>query len=196
MIRTFMAALLLIFLFPLSASAHVGQGDVAGGFMSGFMHPIMGWDHIIAMVSVGLWGAQLRQPAIWLLPITFPIVMCVGAAIGAFGIPLPGVEIGIAASAIVLGTLVAMEATPPLWVAAFIVGIFAIFHGHAHGAELPSSANALSFSLGFVIATGGLHLIGILIGTIHRWRAGAAALRAAGALVAAGGTFFLIQALR
>ena len=99
---------------------------------------------MIAMVAVGIWGAQLGTPAIWILPITFPMVMAVGGALGALGVPIPGIEIGIALSGIVLGIFVAFAARPPLVVAAIVVGLFAIFHGHAHGAELPASANAIS----------------------------------------------------
>jgi urease accessory protein len=110
-------------------------------------------------------------------------------------VPLPAVEIGIAASAIVLGALVALAARPPLWVAAVVVGAFAIFHGHAHGTELPESASPLAYSLGFVIATGLLHAGGIGISLLHRWRHGAVVVRACGAAIAAGGVFFLARAL-
>jgi urease accessory protein len=112
------------------ASAHEGTG-VAGGFLSGFTHPLFGWDHVAAMVAVGLWGAFLGPPAIWILPIVFPLVMAFGAVLGIFGVPLPAVEMGIAASAVVLGVMVAIAAQPPLWVAGAIVAVFAIFHGHA-----------------------------------------------------------------
>jgi urease accessory protein len=179
---------------PLSAWAHIQTGEV-GGFMSGFHHPISGWDHVLAMVAVGLWGAQLGAPAIWLLPVTFPMVMALGGMMGLLGIPLPGVEIGIALSALVLGAMVLAERRPPLWVAALTVGIFAIFHGHAHGTELPAGQSGLLYSLGFVMATGCLHGIGISIGLIHRWVAGRVILRVAGATVALAGTYFLFSAL-
>jgi urease accessory protein len=113
------------------------------------------------MVAVGLWGAFLGAPAIYTLPIVFPLVMALGGVLGILGVPLPGPEIGIAASAVVLGAMVALAARPPLWVAAAIVGAFAIFHGYAHGAELPAGADAVAYSLGFVVATGLLHLAGI-----------------------------------
>lgn len=186
--------MMLCLLLPLTASAHVGQGDLSGGFVAGFTHPILGWDHVIAMIAVGLWGAQLGKPAIWLLPVTFPIVMAFGGALGAFGVPVPSVEVGIALSALILGGMITFAAKPPLWFAALIVGIFAIFHGHAHGTELPDSANAMAYSIGFVTATGGLHLIGILIGNIHRWKIGAYLLRAGGAAIAVGGAYFLTRA--
>jgi len=178
-------------LAPALAIAHVGQGDIGGGFVSGVLHPVLGLDHVIAMVAVGMWGAQLGAPAIWLLPVTFPVVMAFGGVLGAMGVPVPGIEVGIALSAVALGAMVAFAARPPLWVAAVLVGLFAIFHGHAHGAELPESANAIAFSMGFVVATGTLHACGILIGVMNRWPAGARVLRAGGGLVAAGGVYFL-----
>lgn len=124
----------------------------------------------------------------------FPLVMAAGALLGFLGVPLPGVEVGIAASAIVLGAAVAFELRPPLVLAALVVGAFAIFHGHAHGTELPAGQSALLYSIGFVIATGGLHALGIGIGTAHRWPLGRKLLRAAGAAVAGGGIFFLWRA--
>ena len=135
------------------ASAHIVAGE-AGGFLSGFKHPISGLDHILAMVSVGLWGAQLGAPAIWLLPVTFPIVMAFGGFLGLIGVPFPGVEVGIAMSALLLGAAVMTQWRPPLFAAAALVGVFALFHGHAHGAELPPGESGLLYSVGFVIATG------------------------------------------
>ena len=105
-------------LAPAVALAHVGQGDVGGGLVAGIEHPIFGLDHVIAMVAVGMWGAQLGPPAIWVLPVTFPLVMAFGGVLGAIGVPIPGIEIGIAISAVVLGGMVAFAARPPLWVAA------------------------------------------------------------------------------
>ena len=160
-------------LSPALALAHVGQGDVPGGFLAGVAHPVFGPDHVVAMVAVGIWGAQLGAPAIWVLPVTFPIVMAFGGVLGGLGVPIPGIEIGIALSAIVLGGMIAIARRPPLWVAAMVVGVFAIFHGHAHGTELPESANAISYSVGFVAATGTLHALGILIGGANRWSVGA-----------------------
>jgi urease accessory protein len=172
------------------ALAHV-EGGLTGGFFSGFTHPIFGWDHVIAMVAVGLWGAYLGAPAIWVLPIVFPMVMALGGVLGILGVPLPAVEAGIAASAIVLGILVALAAKPPLWIAAVVVGIFAVFHGHAHGTELPEAANALAYAVGFVIATGLLHLTGIAVGLLVRWPVGSIAVRAGGGVIAAVGLAFL-----
>jgi urease accessory protein len=172
------------------AYAHEGAG-VAGGFISGFMHPVLGWDHVVAMIAVGLWGAFLGAPAIWILPVVFPLVMALGGSLGVMGIPVPAVETGIAASAVVLGAMVAFAARPPIWIAAVIVGAFAIFHGHAHGTELPSAANPLAYSLGFVIATGLLHLSGIAFGLLVRWPAGKLAVQACGGLIAFAGVGFL-----
>jgi urease accessory protein len=172
------------------ALAHTG-GSVAGGFAGGFAHPLAGADHIAAMVAVGLWGAFLGVPAIWLLPIVFPMVMALGGVIGIFGIAIPWVETGIALSAIVLGLMVAVGARPPLAVAAVLVGAFAIFHGHAHGTELPPGADAVAYSAGFVIATGLLHVAGIAFGGLARWPAGRFAVRAAGGAIAIAGMTFL-----
>jgi urease accessory protein len=180
----------LVALGPDPALAHVGEGAI-GGFASGFAHPIFGWDHVVAMVAVGLWGAFLGAPAIWLLPVVFPLVMAFGAALGILGVPLPGVETGIAASAVVLGLVVAFQARPPLWLAAVVVGIFAIFHGHAHGTELPEAANPLTYAIGFVLATGLLHLLGIAFGLLVRWPAGKIAVRAGGVAIALVGIAFL-----
>ncbi len=180
---------------PSSAWAHV-QAEEGGGFASGFYHPISGWDHVLAMVAVGVWGAQLGAPAVWLLPVTFPMVMALGGMMGLLGISLPGVEIGIALSALVLGAMVLAEKRPPLWVAAVIVGVFAIFHGHAHGTELPAGESGLLFSMGFVVATGCLHGVGISIGLVHRWAWGKIILRVAGGMVAMGGIYYLFLALK
>ena len=176
------------------ALAHTGEG-VAGGFAAGFLHPLAGPDHVIAMVAVGLWGAFLGRPAVWVLPVVFPLVMAFGGALGVVGVPLPAVEIGIAASAIVLGAMVAFAARPPLWVAAVIVGAFAVFHGHAHGTELPDAASPVAYSLGFVIATGLLHASGIAVSLVSRWPPGRHVVRACGAIIAALGVFFLARAL-
>lgn len=181
-------------LFATVVFAHEGDG-IAGGFASGFLHPILGWDHVAAMVAVGLWGAFLGSPAIWLLPIVFPLVMAVGGALGVAGVPFPAVETGIAASALILGLMVAVAARPPLWVAAVLVALFALFHGHAHGTELPAAANALAYSLGFVIATGLLHVCGILFGALVHWPSGRVAVRAAGGTIALAGLGFLTGVL-
>lgn len=173
-----------------TASAHSAHGTV-NGFSSGFMHPLTGLDHIVAMVAVGLWGAFLGGRAMWLLPVVFPVVMAFGGAMGVLHVPMFGVETGIALSGVVLGSMVAFAARPPLWVAAAIVGIFAIFHGYAHGEELPESANAMTFAIGFVVSTGLLHLTGIAFGLLTKWPWGRGLVRAGGVAIAAVGFCFL-----
>jgi urease accessory protein len=183
-----------VFLSGSEAQAHVVAGE-GGGFLAGFSHPISGLDHIAAMVAVGIWGAQLGKPALWLLPVMFPVIMAFGGLLGLLGVPVPGVEIGIAASAIALGAAILLELKPPVIAAVFLVSVFAIFHGHAHGTELPPGESGLEFSLGFVIATGCLHLIGIGLGTVHRLPWGERALQGMGAVIMVLGAQFLWQAL-
>jgi urease accessory protein len=190
--RMILLILATALLAPATVLAH-NPGGMAGGFASGFMHPLTGVDHILAMVAVGIWGAQLGAPAIWALPIAFPLVMSVGGAMGVRGVPLPGVELGIAASALMLGLMIFLEARPSLVVAALLVGFFAIFHGYAHGEELPHAANPLAYGVGFVLATGLLHVSGISLGLIHRWTSGARVLRVAGGGISLAGLFLLVH---
>jgi urease accessory protein len=179
----------ILMLTAIPAVAHTGNaGD---GFLDGFAHPIFGPDHLVAMVAVGLWGAFLGPPAIFILPVVFPLVMAFGAILGILGVPLPGTEGVIAASAVVLGAMVAFAARPPLWTAALAVGTFAIFHGHAHGAELPTGTDAVAYFAGFVVATGLLHLAGIALGLTARWPSGRIGVRGAGAAIACLGIVFL-----
>lgn len=182
-------AMLTLFVVT-NAHGHAEVG-VAGGLVNGFLHPIYGLDHLVAMVAVGLWGAQLGNPAIWLLPITFPIVMAIGALLGVVGVPLPAIEVGISASAIILGAMVALALRPPLWIAALIVAAFAIWHGYAHGNELPDAVNPLAYGVGFVVATGLLHLCGIVLGVLVHWPVGASVVRISGGGIAALGLYFL-----
>ncbi|MGA8052877.1 MAG: HupE/UreJ family protein [Burkholderiales bacterium] len=188
------ATSLALALAPGFALAHEETGQAAG-FLAGLVHPVSGMDHVLAMIAVGLWGAVLGPPAIWVLPVAFPMVMALGGLLGLLGIPVPGVEIGIAISAIVLGAMVLAEVRPPIWLAALIVAFFAVFHGHAHGRELPEGTSALLYSLGFVVATGLLHAVGILLGVAHRWPDGRNALRVAGAGVSLAGLYFLWRAV-
>ena len=187
------SAALIVGILALNAPAfaHTTPGQ-ANGFVTGFLHPLSGLDHVLAMVAVGIWGAQLKRPAIWILPVAFPLVMSVGGLLGVRGVPLPGVEVGIAASAVVLGIAILFELRPPLWIAAVIVSAFAIFHGHAHGTELPKAASPLTYALGFVLATGWLHVCGILFGLVEVWPTGARLLRTAGAFIAGVGVFLLV----
>ena len=181
----------LVLLAPSVAGAHPQTGGI-GGFVSGFLHPLAGLEHIAAMAAVGLWGAYLDAPAMWLLPVIFPMVMAFGGALGVLGVPLPGVELCIALSGILLGLAVACAARPPLWIAGSMVGFFAIFHGHAHGTELPHAANAFTYAVGFVLATGLLHLSGITLGLLTRWPWGTLAVRTGGGVIACIGFAFLV----
>jgi urease accessory protein len=151
--------------FPTAAFAHTGVGDTHG-FVHGFMHPLSGIDHILAMVAVGLFAAQLGGRALWLVPASFIGTMALAGAAGAVGIQLPFVEVGIAVSIITLGLIVAFGAKPPVAVAMGLVAFFAIFHGHAHGAELPADASGIAYGAGFVVATAFLHAIGIGAGRV------------------------------
>lgn len=169
--------------------AHSGMDD--SGLYSGLMHPISGLDHVVAMVAVGLWGGILGRPALWQLPIAFPMIMAVAGAFGVAGVPLPGVETGIALSGIMLGAMVLFAVQAPVWAALLFVGVFAVFHGHAHGAELPLSADPMAYALGFVLATGTLHLSGIAVGGLGKWPLGRIVVRGTGAAIAMAGGAFL-----
>jgi urease accessory protein len=145
------------------AEAHVIQ-EGAGGFGSGFEHPLTGADHFMAMFAVGLWGAQMGGRQVWTLPVTFPFIMVLGGVAGMLGVPFPGVEIGIALSIIALGAAIAFAWHPSEWMALLLISVFAICHGYAHGAELPNAADPADFAVGFVIATGLIHILGIGVG--------------------------------
>lgn len=187
--KSFGVFLALSMLMAAPALAHTGE-DI-GGLATGFLHPISGLDHVVAMLAVGLWGGILGAPALWLLPIVFPLAMAIAGAAGAAGVPLPGVEVGIALSGVVLGLMVLLAVRAPIWLAMMLVGVFAVFHGHAHGTELPASSNPLEYSIGFVVATGLLHLAGIGIGMLGQWPAGRVAVRGTGAAIALAGGAFL-----
>lgn len=182
------AALTLI---PAAAFAHTGAGEVHG-FVWGFAHPLGGLDHILAMVTVGIFAWQLGGRALWLVPATFVLLMAAGAAFGMAGLPLPFVELGIAASVIVLGSIVAFAREAPIAVAMGIVGVFAIFHGHAHGTEMVLNAAGGAYAAGFLLATALLHLAGIVLGcAIGRIADGRVSYRLGGALVALAGLAIL-----
>lgn len=177
------------------ACAHTGTG-LPGGVAQGFAHPFGGLDHLLAMVSVGLWGAFLGRPLIYALPVVFPLVMVIGAAIGMLGVPLPSVELGVALSVLVLGGCIAFAWKAPVWAAALVVAAFAMFHGYAHGRELPSAADPVGYSLGFVFATGLLHVLGIGVGVLADRPRGARLVRTIGAGIACIGVAFLWTAVR
>jgi urease accessory protein len=176
------------------ASAHMGTG-LPGGIESGFRHPFTGWDHLLAMVSVGIWGAFLGRPLIYALPVIFPVMMVGGAALGMFAVPIPSPDLGVAASVLVLGLCIALAVRAPTWVACAIVATFAVFHGYAHGVELPSAADPVGYSVGFVLATGTLHVCGIGIGLLNERPHGATVTRSMGTVVAAAGVLFMLQAV-
>lgn len=187
--------ILLAGLLALPATVYAHEGGSGAGFFSGLSHPVTGFDHVLAMVAVGIWGAQLGAPAVWLLPVVFPMVMAFGGMLGLMGVSLPAVELGIGGSALLLGLMVARETRPPLLLAALLVGFFAVFHGHAHGTELPEGQSGLLYSVGFVISTGLLHASGITLGLVHRWPAGRRSLRVTGMAIAVAGAWFTWQAL-
>jgi urease accessory protein len=187
-------------MLPGLAVAHTGHGDAAGGLLAGLLHPVSGLDHIVAMVALGIWAAQLGAPALWVLPVAFPLVVAFGGVLGALGVPVPGVEVGIALSAITFGLMIALSVRAPRRIAASallgsLVAVFAIFHGYAHGAEIRASANATSYAAGFVLATGLLHALGVVLGVAKRWAPGAAALRFIGLAIALCGVSILIPNL-
>lgn len=156
-------AVLAAILAPTIAQAHVISAG-SGGFGSGFAHPLTGPDHFLAMFAVGLWGAQMGGRPVWTLPVTFPLIMVVGGVLGIAGVSMPYVETGIALSIVALGLAVALAWHPAEWAALLLISVFALCHGHAHGAELPLAADPGIYAVGFVLATGMIHLIGIGVG--------------------------------
>jgi urease accessory protein len=178
-------------LIPAAAFAHTGAGEVHG-FVWGFVHPLGGLDHILAMVTVGIFAWQLGGRALRLVPATFVLLMAAGAALGMAGLPLPFVEFGIAASVIVLGGMIAFASSAPIGVAMGIVGFFAIFHGHAHGTEVALDTAGGAYAAGFLLATALLHLAGIALGcAIGRIADGRTTYRLGGSLVALAGLAIL-----
>jgi len=182
---------LLAIALPTAANAHMLAGE-GGGFLHGFEHPLSGLDHMLAMFCVGLWGAQMGGRSVWSLPVAFPLIMVVGGIMGIAGVPLPAVESGIALSIIVLGAAIALLWRPPEWLAVLVIGVFAIFHGYAHGAELPTAADPADYALGFVVATGLIHLAGIAVGLGFQRLQGGQVARALGGLIGLGGIYFLV----
>lgn len=176
-------------LTPGSTWAHVGM-DSTSGFSHGFLHPIGGLDHVLAMVAVGMFAANLGGRALWAVPATFVAIMAVGGFLGIEHVGLPYVEIGVGLSVVILGLVVALQVHWPVAAAMTLVGVFAVFHGHAHGSEMPLDASGASYAAGFMIATALLHVVGIAIGiglqridTLYRHRM---AQVSGGAMVLAG----------
>jgi urease accessory protein len=186
------ALLSAILLLPSLAHAHVGVGET-GGFLHGMGHPLSGLDHICAMVAVGLWAAQMGGRAIWAVPLTFVSVMALGGVLGMLSINVPLVETGIVISVLALGVLIAASARLPLAASIAIVGLFAIFHGHAHGAEMPETVSGLAYGAGFIIATAFLHTCGIGLGILIQKLASPAIVRFAGVAIVLCGGYLLLS---
>lgn len=185
-------ALLSSLMISEPAFAHVSEEGLKGGFISGYIHPLLGWDHVAAMVAVGIWGAFLGHRAIWILPIVFPFIMVIGGILGMVGVPVPFIVPGIALSSIIIGLAIAFKWRAPLWIASVIVGIFAIYHGYAHGQNLPAASNPIAFALGFVLGSGTLHFIGILFSLLDRYKWGIKALQLGGIIIALVGVAVLV----
>ena len=186
------AAVLILMSGP--AYAHEDTG-AAGGVAAGFSHPFLGADHMLAMIAVGIWGVFLGRPMMVVLPMVFPVMMTVGAALAMAAVPFPPVELGIAISVIALGMLILTAARVKPFLACAVVAVFAHFHGYAHGIELPATADPVGYSVGFVLATGLLHLGGIGLGMLKTLRFGELGLRAAGAVITVAGALFMIAGL-
>jgi urease accessory protein len=178
--------------FGTAALAHVGDHSHMS-FTEGLLHPFSGLDHVLAMVAVGLWASQLGGRALWLLPLTFLVVMAAGAALGLSGVTLPWVEIGIAGSVMVLGAVVALKLRPSLAISIPLIGAFALLHGYSHGIELPASASALSYGAGFIAATLVLHAVGIATGLIAGRLPVRFAARTTGGAIAVLGAVLLVM---
>ena len=192
--RFLQLATFALFLAPTAALAHVGIGNTSG-FMHGFIHPLTGLDHQLAIILVGVFAYQLGGRALWLVPLTFVAAMALGGFLGVAGIPVPFVEIGIALSVIVLGAVVAFGIKAPVALAMGAVGLFAIFHGHAHGSEMPLDAPGFEYGIGFMLATAVLHAVGIGIGILVGMTSrvlGKNVYRVAGGLASAAGLALLL----
>ncbi|EIZ82543.1 HupE/UreJ protein [Methylobacterium sp. GXF4] len=177
-------------LLPQAALAHPGHGAAIGA-EAGFLHPLMGADHVLAMVAVGLLAALRGGRALWALPLSFLVLMSAGAGLGMAGVALPYAETGIALSIVVFGVAAIVGLRAPVALLASLVGVFAVFHGYAHGAEMPETASGLSFGFGFLAATALLHAAGLGLGIAAARLDVARAAPALGACVAAAGLALL-----
>jgi urease accessory protein len=188
-------ALLIAMLAAGSAVAHPGHPDsmmtASMSFTAGFSHPFSGIDHLLAMLAVGLWAAQHKRSALWVLPLAFPLAMVAGALLAFAGVQVPAAETGIAASVAVLGLLIAFAIRMPLWGSTLVVSLFAMFHGYAHGSELPHGSSAAMYGLGFVLATALLHVAGLGIGMVAGKQMADRAVRIGGFGIAAVGAYLL-----
>lgn len=182
--------LLAVFL-PSAAHAHTGIGN-ASGFAVGLTHPLAGLDHMLAIIAVGIWSSQKGGRSLWAMPAAFVSMMVFGSIIGLAGIELPFIETGIALSVLILGLLITASARLPLAFSIAVISLFAIFHGHAHGAEIPAQASGLSYGAGFVLSTAMLHTAGIAAGILFKKLDKADFARYAGAAIAASGAFMFL----
>ncbi len=195
--RSLKLALLALCQVPTAALAHTGAGDTSG-FIHGLMHPLGGLDHQLAMILVGIFAYQLGWRAMWLVPLTFVGAMALGGFLGVAGAPAPFIEVGIALSVIALSAIVAFGVKPPTAVAMGVVGLSAIFHGHAHGSEMPMDASAVAYGIGFMLATATLHAVGICIGFLIGMTSrslGDSVYRVAGGLASIAGVAILAEIL-
>lgn len=182
----------LVFL-PVAAFAHIGVGETSG-FVHGFSHPFVGLDHLLAMFTVGLWATQMGGRAVRAVPSACVGVMILGGVLGFAGVPVPFIEGGILASVLILGFLVAGALRFPVLYSALLVGLFALFHGHAHGSEMPAAVGAVAYTIGFVLATATLNLIGIALGKSLQQAHLQTVTRFAGAGVLLAGIYLVIVA--
>lgn len=194
-LKSFLMALLFAAI-PGVAYAHDGTNLGLGGFLSGIVHPVLGYDHLLAMLSVGIISAQIGGRAIWTVPSTFVAVMAVGGVLGLMNIGLTVTELGIAVSLVILGLVIAAERRIPMLAVMIGVGFFAIFHGYAHGTEMPDTAEPVLYALGFLVGTAMIHIAGVVIGDISRhYERGKVVLRVGGALIALVGLLFIFGVL-
>lgn len=191
-VKNFLA--LLTLLTPMFAKAHIGVGAVTGVF-AGFAHPLSGWDHFLAMLAVGLWAAQLAGRATWLVPLSFVLTMLFGGMLAILNISISSVEFGIVLSVLSMGALIAMKVKLPISTSMIIVGIFALFHGHAHGTEMSLANNYLTYAIGFVGSTTLLHVVGISTALLLRNWNFDKAIRAAGLAISLTGAYMVVNLL-
>jgi urease accessory protein len=181
-------------LLAAASGAAMAHGETGGEhhFLSGFAHPFSGWDHILAMVGVGVWSALSIRSRVWVLPPLFVLAMACGFGLAVTALPLPVIEAGIASSVLILGVLIALSIQLPLWSGMLLIGIFALFHGLAHGVEVPTGASFIAYGSGMACATALLHVGGILLGQIQRWGMGSLLIRTGGGVAALVGTVALV----
>jgi len=172
------------------ASAHILSS--AGGFASGFAHPMTGADHFLAMFAVGIWGAQMGGRSVWTLPVTFPLIMAAAGLAGMSGLVLTHVETGIALSILALGLAIALRLRVPEALALLAISVFAVFHGYAHGVELPLATDPAAYAVGFVVATGCIHVLGIGVGLVLLRPMRGRLAQGLGAAIAAAGVAYLV----